>query len=54
MMPPGSACQVAEFVVYLRVPGMVVRCRSCDSVLMAFVKVHDKTCADLLGLAARG
>src|SRR5580698_231760 len=47
----GSARQVAELTVYLRAPGTVVRCRSCDSVLMVFVKVHDRTCVDLLGLA---
>ena len=35
-------------------PGTVVRCRSCDNVLMVFVKIHDRTCVDLLGLAALG
>ena len=48
------ARQVAELAVYLQAPGTVVRCRSCDSVLMVFVKVHDRTCVDLLGLAALG
>ena len=50
----GAAGPVAELVVYLRAPGTVVRCRSCDSVLMVFVKVHERTCVDLLGLAALG
>jgi len=50
----GTARQVAELAVYLRAPGTVVRCRSCDSVLMVFVKIHDRTCVDLLGLAALG
>jgi uncharacterized protein DUF6510 len=50
----GAARQVAELVVYLRAPGTVVRCRSCESVLMVFVKVHDRTCVDLMGLAALG
>jgi hypothetical protein len=50
----GAARQVAELVVYQQAPGTVVRCRSCDSVLMVFVKVHDRTCVDLLGLAALG
>jgi hypothetical protein len=45
----GASCQV-----YLRAPGTVVRCRSCESVLMVFVKIHDRTCVDLLGLAALG
>jgi uncharacterized Zn finger protein len=46
--------QVAELVVYLRGPGTVVRCRSCGSVLMVFVTIHDRTCVDLMGLAALG
>jgi hypothetical protein len=50
----GASCQVAELTVYLRAPGTVVRCRSCDSVLMVFVTVHDRICVDLLGLAALG
>jgi hypothetical protein len=50
----GTARQVAELTVYLQAPGTVVRCRSCGSVLMVFVKVHDRTCVDLLGLAALG
>ena len=50
----GDARPVAELAVYLQAPGTVVRCRSCESVLMVFVKVHDRTCVDLLGLAALG
>ena len=50
----GDARPFAELVVYLRAPGTVVRCRTCESVLMVFVKVHDRTCVDLLGLAALG
>ena len=50
----GATRQVAELVVYEHAPGTVVRCRSCDSVLMVFVKIHDRTCVDLMGLAALG
>ena len=50
----GTARPVAELMVYRQAPGTVVRCRSCDGVLMVFVKVHDRTCVDLLGLAALG
>jgi len=50
----GAAHRVAEQVVYLRAPGTVVRCRSCGSVLMVLVKVHDLTCVDLLGVAVLG
>jgi hypothetical protein len=50
----GAARPVAELVVYLQAPGTVVRCRTCGSVLMVFAKIHDRTCVDLLGLAALG
>ena len=50
----GAASTVAELAVYLDAPGTVVRCRSCDSVLMVFVKIRERTCVDLLGLAAFG
>jgi hypothetical protein len=50
----GAARRVAELTVYLRSPGTVVCCRSCDSVLMVFARIHDMTCVDLLGLAALG
>ena len=50
----GDARPVAELAVYRPALGTVVRCRSCDSVLMVFVKIHDRTCVDLLGLATLG
>lgn len=50
----GAARPVAELVVYLRAPGTVVRCRSCGSVLMVFVKAQGRICVDLMGLAAVG
>ena len=48
----GSRGPVAETAVYLRAPGAVVRCRSCDSVLMVLVEVHEVWSVDLSGLAA--
>ncbi len=45
---------VAQLVVYQRAPGTVVRCRTCGSVLMVFVKAHDEMYIDLAGLAALG
>ncbi|MDQ2811296.1 MAG: DUF6510 family protein [Actinomycetota bacterium] len=48
----GAASEVAEFAVYLRGPGTVVRCRGCESVLMVFVRVRGITCVDLQGLAS--
>ena len=50
----GDARPVAELVVYLHAPGTVVRCRTCDSMLMVFVTIHDRTCVDLHGLAVLG
>jgi len=47
----GARKPVAELVVYRLAPGTVVRCRTCDAVLMVFVQVHGVTCVDLQGLA---
>jgi hypothetical protein len=47
----GAVAQVAELVVYLRAPGTVVRCRSCESVVMVLVDVRGIACVDLRGLA---
>ena len=61
MTAAGSTCAAcgarrpaAELVVYRQAPGAVVRCRTCGSVLMVFVKAHDVTCVDLAGLASLG
>ncbi len=50
----GAVRPLAELVVYNRAPGTVVRCRTCSSVLMVFVRQHEVTCVDLMGLAALG
>jgi hypothetical protein len=50
----GAVRQVAELAVYRPGLGTVVRCRSCGSVLMAFVTVREVTCVDLQGLASLG
>ena len=50
----GVGRPVAELVVYRRAPGTVIRCRTCGSVLMVFVKAHGVTCVDLAGLASLG
>jgi hypothetical protein len=47
----GASAQVAELVVYLEAPGTVVRCRSCESVVMVVVEVRGTRCVDLRGLA---
>ncbi|MBV9093819.1 MAG: hypothetical protein JO132_08090 [Streptosporangiaceae bacterium] len=49
----GALRPMAELVVYRQAPGTVVRCRTCGSVLMVFIKAHGVTCAvDLSGLAS--
>ena len=48
----GAVSVVAELAVYRPGLGTVVRCRSCDSVLMVFVEVREITCVDLEGLAS--
>jgi uncharacterized protein DUF6510 len=50
----GTARQVAELAVYEHGIGTVVRCRSCEAVLMAFVRRRGVVCVDLLGLASLG
>jgi hypothetical protein len=47
----GSVAKVAEIVVYLEAPGVVGRCRSCNSVLMVVVEARGVHCVDLNGLA---
>ena len=50
----GAVHQVAELTVYQQAPGTVVRCRSCESVLMVFVRIRDRICVALLGLDTLG
>ena len=47
-----SVALMAERMVYLPAPGAVMRCRSCDGVLMVIVEVRGTYCVDLRGLAA--
>jgi uncharacterized Zn finger protein len=47
----GAIAAVAETVVYPRLPGAVVRCRTCGALLMAITQVHGISCVDLRGIA---
>lgn len=47
----GAVGYLAELKVYLRAPGTVVRCRSCEGVLMVLVDVRGIVCVDIQGLA---
>jgi Family of unknown function (DUF6510) len=46
----GSTGQVAELHVYMRAPGIVVRCPECESVLVKIVQSGRRTWLDLSGL----
>ena len=46
----GAGRVVAELLVYLRAPGTVVRCRSCQNIVMVLVEIRGTTCVDLRGL----
>jgi hypothetical protein len=48
----GSAREVAEAVVYLQAPGVVMRCHVCSAILAVVVRRAETNCVDLLGLAA--
>jgi hypothetical protein len=48
----GAVGPMAEKVVYLRAPGIVVRCRNCGAVLIVVVRRGEQNCVSLAGLAA--
>jgi uncharacterized protein DUF6510 len=43
---------LAECTVYMRAPGVVVRCRTCDAVLAVLVEKNGLHCVDLQGFRA--
>jgi hypothetical protein len=47
----GATRPVAELHVYVRAAGTVVRCPSCDNVLMTVVEAPDRRWVGLAGLA---
>ena len=46
----GTTATVGETSVYVRGPGVVVRCRACTAILMVFATVRGLTSVDLRGL----
>jgi ribosomal protein L40E len=48
----GAREQLAATDVYVHAPGIVVRCRHCEGVLLRIVRGHDRTWLDLSGLAS--
>ncbi len=49
----GAIAQIAELAVFARAPGTVVRCRSCESVVIVLVEVRGQTRAHLDGFALK-
>ena len=47
----GARHQLGEQYVYLRGPGTIVRCKSCQSIVAVLVEIRGCTCVDLRGLA---
>jgi hypothetical protein len=47
----GVSRPLAETAVYLDGPGVVVRCRTCDSVLAVVVERRGAYCVDVRGVA---
>jgi Family of unknown function (DUF6510) len=46
-----SIAMMAERVVYLPAPGAVVRCRTCDAVMMVIVERRGTYIVDMRGVA---
>jgi hypothetical protein len=45
----GAEGALGEALVYVQAPGVVVRCRGCEGVLMRFAHIHGRLVADLHG-----
>lgn len=43
----GTAAQIAELRVYSRAPGVVVRCRNCNTVVMVLVEIRGRSRVEL-------
>ncbi len=48
----GGTGPLAEAAVYLRAPGVVVRCRDCGAVLAVVIERRARYCIDLRGVSA--
>jgi hypothetical protein len=48
----GAVAPVAETVVYPHLPGVIVRCRACQGLLMVITRVRGMSCVDMQGIAA--
>jgi ribosomal protein S27AE len=48
----GTTARLAEAIVYLGGPGIVVRCPRCGNVLIVIVDRRGTSCLDMTGLAS--
>jgi hypothetical protein len=48
----GSAAPIGESVLYAGGPGTVIRCRSCEGLLVVITQVRGRHCVDLMGIRA--
>ena len=46
----GTVAPIGESGLYLGGPGTVIRCRSCDAVLVVVTQVRGMYCMDLMGI----
>ena len=46
----GARRQVAELMVYVRGPGAVARCPTCEAIVMVLVEIRGINCVDLRGI----
>ena len=46
----GQTGPLADTTVYLQAPGLVLRCRGCEAVLLRVVRAPDRAWLDLRGL----
>lgn len=47
----GAVRQLAELVAYVRAPGIVLRCSSCDAVLLRVMQNRRRVWLDLRGMS---
>ncbi|MFI5612134.1 DUF6510 family protein [Amycolatopsis sp. NPDC051903] len=47
----GASGPLAELRVYAEAPGVVGRCRHCESILLVIVERHGVSCVDVSGFA---
>jgi hypothetical protein len=48
----GAVAPIGESALYAGGPGTVIRCRSCDSVLIVVTQIRGMYCMDLMGISS--